>query len=138
MKRLRIRTREVDSGALPLVTLTSRTLTRVGANNGVYFDPDGLLYQVENNSRSTLLSGEYRTAGSSVGFGVDYEIVLTVNSGTAASGAALPAGTWAVAGTPTRLNNPVAAGLSTAGSFTVIIRPFGGGATIASATYTLP
>lgn len=114
----------------PTFALTNKTNASGGSGGGIFLFRDGRAFNVANGVQSTQITGEWVASGATSTIGDGYEVVATLVSGTAA--------VFSQAfGTPVRINSDVSWALQTAGSFSVIIRPFGGGATVASATYTV-
>lgn len=112
--------------------LTNKTNTAGGSGGGIFLMRTGEARNIINGTAGAgnTIAGEWVATGAFSTIGDGYEAVATLVSGT-------PAVFSAAFGSAVRINADTSFALQTAGSFSVIIRPFGGGATVASATYTV-
>ena len=113
------------------LALTNKTIASGGGStNGVSLYRGGTMATFFNSANYTNVPGEWVASGATATIGDSYEVVGTVISGTDGGGT--------LNGTAVRLSvGQVNFSLTGTGSFGLIIRPFGGGSTLASATITI-
>jgi hypothetical protein len=112
-------------------SLTNRTIASAGGvGNGLGFNRNGTLVERINDLYGAAISGQWVATGATATIGDGYEVVPTIISGSFIGGA-VNGGVYPITGF-------VQIMLSGTGSFSIIVRVVGGGATVAGpATITI-
>jgi hypothetical protein len=116
---------------VPTFLLTNRTVVSGGgAGNGLGFSRNGSLVERINDANGATISGQWVATNATATIGDGYEVVPTIISGTF-TGGVVNGGSYPITGF-------VQVMLLATGSFSVIVRVAGGGATVAGpATITV-
>ncbi len=115
----------------PTFALTNKTFAAVGTGNGVIFAQNGGHSRIRNNATDLGYSGEWVATNATATVGDGYEVRATYLGGSGASSGSDLFGTWY------QLNASRIFTLNNIGEFDIEIRPFGGGANVASARITI-